>query len=85
VHVGQIDLRQRDGIPRRDTRIHNLELEPPNDPKDNELRQSGHSVSHHLPTDTCQNDPELAALVNARPKLPEALKVGILAMITASI
>jgi hypothetical protein len=34
--------------------------------------------------DTCQNDPALAAVVDAWPKLPEALKAGILAMVKAA-
>jgi hypothetical protein len=34
-----------------------------------------------LPTDTCQADPDLAAVVDAWPELPEAIKAGILAMV----
>jgi hypothetical protein len=37
-----------------------------------------------LPTDTCQTDPDLVALVAAWPKLPEAIKAGILAMVKAA-
>ena len=51
-------------------------------PKD--LRQPAPSIAHHLPTDTCQTDPDLAAVVAAWPDLPEAIKAGILAMVKAS-
>jgi hypothetical protein len=37
-----------------------------------------------LPTDTCQIDHNLAALAYASPKLPEAIKAGILAMVKAA-
>ncbi|MGO9598357.1 MAG: hypothetical protein ACLP7Q_10235 [Isosphaeraceae bacterium] len=38
---------------------------------------------HHLATDACKNDPDLAAVVDAWPGLPEAIRAGILAMIRA--
>jgi hypothetical protein len=41
-------------------------------------------LAQNLPTDTCQSDPVLAAVVDAWPKLPEALKAGILAMVKAA-
>jgi hypothetical protein len=50
----------------------------------NGLRISTPAVGHHLATDTCQNDPDLAAVVDAWPKLPEALKAGIVAMVRAA-
>jgi hypothetical protein len=34
--------------------------------------------------DTCQNDPDLAAIVAAWPELPAAIRAGILAMVTAA-
>jgi hypothetical protein len=45
-----------------------------------------------LPKDTCKTypiptvlaDPDLAAVVNAWPELPEAIKAGILAMVKAA-
>jgi hypothetical protein len=45
-----------------------------------------------LPNDTCQNppisatlaDPDLAAVVDAWPALPEAIKAGILAIVKAT-
>jgi hypothetical protein len=50
----------------------------------NGLRILGPSVSHCILADTCKNDPALAAIVNAWPKVPEALKAGILAMVRAA-
>jgi hypothetical protein len=38
-------------------------------------------VAHHLATDSCQTDPDLARIVEAWPALPDAIKAGILAMI----
>jgi hypothetical protein len=34
--------------------------------------------------DTCQTYPDLAAVVDAWPELPEALKAGIVAMVKAA-
>jgi hypothetical protein len=49
----------------------------------NGLRISTPLVSHHFPTDTCQDDPDLAVVVDAWHTLPAALKAGILAMVTS--
>jgi hypothetical protein len=38
-----------------------------------------------LPTDTRQSDPDLAAVAEAWPELPEAIKAGILAMVKAAL
>jgi hypothetical protein len=38
----------------------------------------------HLIHDTCQSDSDLAAVVDAWPGLPEAIKAGIVAMIKAA-
>jgi hypothetical protein len=40
--------------------------------------------SHHLPTDACKTDPNLATVVAAWPTLPEAIRAGILAMVKAA-
>ena len=40
--------------------------------------------SPHLPHDTRQTDPDLAAIVDAWPTLPEPIKAGIVAMVKAS-
>jgi hypothetical protein len=37
-----------------------------------------------LPTDTCQTDPDLSAIIDAWPALPEAVKAGIVAMVKAA-
>jgi hypothetical protein len=37
-----------------------------------------------LPTDTCQTDPDLAAVVAAWPELPEVVRAGIVAMVMAA-
>jgi hypothetical protein len=34
--------------------------------------------------DTCQNDPDLATVVNAWDRLPEAVRAGIVAMVKAA-
>ncbi len=48
------------------------------------LRPTVASVSPHLPPDTRQIDPDLAAIVAAWPTLPEPIKAGIVAMVKAS-
>ena len=42
-----------------------------------DLRQPSRAVAHLLPTDTCQNYPNLAAVVEAWSELPEAIRVGL--------
>jgi hypothetical protein len=37
-----------------------------------------------LATDTCQTDPDLAAVVDAWDRLPEAVRAGIVAMARAA-
>jgi hypothetical protein len=37
-----------------------------------------------LATDTCQTDPDLATVVNAWDRLPEAIRAGIVAMVQAA-
>jgi hypothetical protein len=49
-----------------------------------DLRQSNRAVAEHLPNDTCQTDPDLAAVVAAWPELPAALRAGIVAMVGAA-
>jgi hypothetical protein len=49
-----------------------------------ELRIATPLVSHPIPTDTCQNDADLAAVIDAWDRLPEALRTGIVAMVKAA-
>jgi hypothetical protein len=51
---------------------------------DKGLRIAVPSVSHPIPTDTCQNDSDLTAVIKAWSELPEAIKTGIMAMVRAS-
>ena len=48
------------------------------------LRLARESVAHRLPTDICKTDPDLAAVVDAWPGLPEAIRAGIMAMVRAA-
>jgi hypothetical protein len=38
-----------------------------------------------VPTDTCQTDPDLTAVLAAWPELPQAIRTAILAMVTAAV
>jgi hypothetical protein len=51
---------------------------------DNGLRIATHSVAHSMPTDTCQADPALTAVIEAWDRLPEAIRAGIVAMVHAA-
>jgi len=56
----------------------------PTSKPDKRLRLSALPVADHLPTDTRKTNPDLAAVVDAWPDLPEALKAGIVAMVKAA-
>ena len=73
-----------DGIRTRDIQIHNLDAESSKGVDNKGLRIATPPVSHHLPTDTCKTDPALTAVVAVWPKLPEAIRAGILAMVRAA-
>jgi hypothetical protein len=49
-----------------------------------DLRLSPEAVAHHLPTDTCQTDPDLPTVIAAWDRLPAAVKAGIVAMVRAA-
>src|SRR5262245_50844904 len=49
-----------------------------------DLRPEGKPFAHHLPTDTCNTNADLAAVVAAWPELPEAIRAGILAIVKAA-
>ena len=51
---------------------------------DKGLRNPPPSVGPHLATDTCQTYPDLATVVNAWDRLPEAVRAGIVAMVKAT-
>jgi hypothetical protein len=56
-------------------------------PKRNRAKQSRAGtgrVGPHLATDICQTDPDLAAVIDAWPALPEVVRAGILAMVRAA-
>ena len=55
--------------------------EAPKADDDKGLRIADPSVGHHLATDTC---PDLATVVDAWDRLPEAVRAGIVAMVKAS-
>jgi hypothetical protein len=41
-------------------------------------------VSHPFPTDACQTDPNLTAIIDAWDRLPQAVRAGIVAMVKAA-
>ncbi len=69
--------------------LHHLRFSRPSikirkDKRDKDLRNEAPPVGHHLATDTCQTDPELAAVIEAWPSIPEAVRAGIVAMVKAA-
>jgi hypothetical protein len=64
-------------------------MRPPSDKNNsspvNELCKSPEAAAHYLPTDTrrSETDADLADLVDAWPRLPNAVRLGILAMVRA--
>jgi hypothetical protein len=59
--------------------------ETPNPQSSKGLRLVNPSVAAHLPHDTCQRDENLAQIVDAWPRLPDAIKAGIMAMVKAAL
>ena len=51
---------------------------------DNGLRIVTPSVAHPMPTDTCQTDPDLTAVIDAWKTLPEAVRASILMLVKAA-
>jgi hypothetical protein len=68
---------QSNGLANRPVRCKNTK-------PDKGLRLAQQTIAHHLPTDTCNTGPDLAAIVAAWSELPEAIKAGILAMVKAA-
>jgi hypothetical protein len=56
----------------------------PKEGQGKDLHRGAKPVSHSFPTDTCQTDPDLATVVNAWDRLPEAVRAGIVAMVKAA-
>jgi hypothetical protein len=76
--------RVADGIRTRDIQIHNLVAESSNDNEDITLRQTHVVVSHHLPTDICQSNPDLELIIQRWPNLPDAVKASIVMLVEAA-
>ena len=51
---------------------------------DKDLGNSPLSLGPRLATDACQTNPDLAAVVDAWDRLPEAVRAGIVAMVKAA-
>ena len=66
--------RVTDGIRTRDIQIHNLGEEFSNVLTDNQLRESELAVAHSVPTDNCNIDPNLMLIIEAWPRLSEAVQ-----------
>jgi hypothetical protein len=52
------------------------------------LQTTKQAVAHRVPTDTCQTDsidPDLARIHAVWDRLPEPLKVGIMALVEAAV
>jgi hypothetical protein len=48
------------------------------------LRIATPPLAHHLPTDTCQIDPGLAAVIESWNELPDAVRASIVMLIQAA-
>ncbi len=58
--------------------------ESPKPNQDKDLRVEATDVGPLLATDTCRTDADLATVVNAWDRLPEAIRAGIVAMVKAA-
>jgi hypothetical protein len=50
----------------------------------NGLRISTPPIGHHLPTDACQIDPDLVAVIEAWNELPKAVRASIMMLVQAA-
>jgi hypothetical protein len=50
----------------------------------NDLRIATLPVSHSIPTDTCQNDPDLAVIIESWDRLPEGVRQSVVMLIKAA-
>jgi hypothetical protein len=80
--------RVAEGTRTPNTQIHSPDQPRPNSKPDNELRSKGESVGAEMGAVTEKPplpiDPDLAALIDAWPTLPEVVKAGIVAMVKAA-
>jgi hypothetical protein len=56
-----------------------------NSRKDRDLCQETARLSHHLPTDVCHTDSDLAVIVASWSQLPAVVRAGIVAMVKAAV
>ena len=80
--VLECERRESNPHPLRDRNLNPLDRRD-NPLSANELRPSRGFVAHPLPTDTRQTPPDLAAVIDAWPDLPEPIRAGILALVKA--
>jgi hypothetical protein len=52
--------------------------------QNNGLGEDALPRAHHLPTDTCRGNPDLAIVIETWDKLPHAVCAGIVAMVKAA-
>jgi hypothetical protein len=50
----------------------------------NDLRIATPPVSHPIPTDTCQNDPDLAVIIESWDRLPEGVRQSVVMLVKAA-
>jgi hypothetical protein len=53
--------------------------------RNNGLGSSPPAVAHYLPTNICKTEPELNLVASRWDRLPEAIRVRIVAMVKASV
>jgi hypothetical protein len=49
-----------------------------------DLRIATPPVSHPIPTDTCQNDPDLAVIIESWDRLPEGVRQSVVMLVKAA-
>jgi hypothetical protein len=50
----------------------------------NDLRIATPPVSHPVPTDTCQSDPDLAVIIESWDRLPEGVRQSVVMLVKAA-
>jgi len=79
------NLNDRAGTRTQDQRINLPQIDLPKTDNPKGLRLHGEGLAHHLPIGTNQADadPNLTAIIEAWPGLPEAVKAALVAMVKA--